>query len=30
VGVEDARNVSEALNRAANRIAVEFSDWLAS
>ncbi|MBC2776696.1 ABC-type transport auxiliary lipoprotein family protein [Parasphingopyxis marina] len=29
VGAEDARSVSEALNRAANRIAIEFSDWLA-
>jgi cholesterol transport system auxiliary component len=29
VFAEDARSVSQALNRAANRVAVEFSDWLA-
>lgn len=28
VAVEDARSVAQALNRAANRVAVEVSDWL--
>lgn len=29
VFAEDAQTVSQALNRAANRVAVELSDWLA-
>lgn len=28
VAVEEARPVADALNRAANRLAVEFSDWV--
>lgn len=29
VFVQDGRNVADALNRAANRLAIEFSDWVA-